>query len=433
MNNTYKKFKVDVLDPISPSFCAAKWLTADFWLHTGVTSSCHLPTPSKIDLDVSAFDISTFNNTAEKLEQKHLMLDGERPDKCSNCWYIEDSNNDAVSHRFIYSEKYYKKLKYTINDFNDQTKPVKIRVAFDTLCNFTCSYCDPSQSTSWLGDVKVHGIYKNIKGDPRYTYQRAGVKDLVDNYDDVYSKFCEYVEYCKDTLTSISTLGGEPLMSPYFWKFVEYLTTIDFKNKVVLDVTTNLSNKKLIERLLNTVDNRFILKFTVSIEAVGKQAEFIRYGLEWDTFVNNLNYIVNNTNSEVVLISTVNNLATDGLVKFLTWYHQLTTQHNNQIRIMMYMVRHPSFQSIQALPQQLKDTYAKELDFWIKTHIISEELTHYLTGISSILKQELDKFEDVDISTLQESAKAFYQEYAKRRNLDITTTFSEDFANWINT
>jgi organic radical activating enzyme len=433
MSDSHKEFKEAVLDTFSSSFCAAKWLTVDFWLHTGTTSSCHLPGPDHIDLNEVEHDISLFNNTKQKLAQKQMMLDGERPDKCSNCWYIEDSGSNTISQRIMYSKLYYEQQPYTVDQFTNDTKPVKIRVAFDTLCNFTCSYCDPSQSTSWLGDVKVHGIYKNIKGDPRYTYQRAGVKDLVDNYDDVYNKFCEYVEYCKDTLTSISTLGGEPLMSPYFWKFVEYLTTIDFKNKVVLDVTTNLSNKKLIERLLNTVDDRFILKFTVSIEAIGKQAEFIRYGLEWDTFVDNLNYIVNNTNSEVVLISTVNNLATDGLVKFLTWYHQLTTQHNNQIRIMMYMVRHPSFQSIQALPQQLKDKYAKELDFWIKTHIISEELTHYLNGISSILKQELDKFENVDIGILQESAKAFYQEYAKRRNLDITTTFSEDFANWINT
>ena len=149
----YKQFKIERLDPISPTFCAAKWLTSDFYLYTGSTSSCHLPTPDKIDFDLVEQDINYFNNTKEKLEQRQLMLRGHQPAKCSNCWQVENSSADAISERVLYSQKFIQD-DFSLLDLTVKQKPKHITVAFDTLCNFTCSYCDASQSTSWATDRK---------------------------------------------------------------------------------------------------------------------------------------------------------------------------------------------------------------------------------------------------------------------------------------
>lgn len=433
MSDTYKKFKVDVLDPISPSFCAAKWLTTDFWLHTGTTSSCHLPAPDKIDLELVKNDIRNFNNTPEKLHQKELMLSGERPDKCSNCWYIEDASSDATSHRFIYSKFYYDNLQYSQSDFNSQTKPVKIRVAFDTLCNFTCSYCDPSQSSSWAGDVKLNGVYKGIKSDPRFTYLRSGSADKVNDYDAVFEYFCEYVEFCKDTLTGIGTLGGEPLMSPYFWTFVDRLQDMNFENKITLDITTNLSNKKLLDKIVNiAVGSDIDLIFVVSIENILAKAEAVRHGLKWDDFSENLHFLLNNTNYEVRLTCTVNNLAIDGLVEFLDWYNQLFSNYPNRLKLYMYPVRHPNFQALQVLPDSLKAHYKKQIDFWINGSTIYDNNIHQVvSSVSSILANSLTEFEGVDTRVLESSARSFYKEYASRRHFNISETFSDELTEWI--
>ena len=43
------KYKKEVLDPKSASFCGAKWYNATIWLGSGMTTSCHHPLPHKID------------------------------------------------------------------------------------------------------------------------------------------------------------------------------------------------------------------------------------------------------------------------------------------------------------------------------------------------------------------------------------------------
>ena len=43
----YIKYKKRVIDPISDSFCAAKWLNATIWLGSGMTTSCHHPPAQK--------------------------------------------------------------------------------------------------------------------------------------------------------------------------------------------------------------------------------------------------------------------------------------------------------------------------------------------------------------------------------------------------
>ena len=99
----YKKFKIERLDPVSPTFCAAKWLSADFWLESGTTSSCHLPPPHKIDLNSVANNIHTINNTKEKINQRSQMLEGKKPEGCSNCWQVEEKNSEAITERIVTS------------------------------------------------------------------------------------------------------------------------------------------------------------------------------------------------------------------------------------------------------------------------------------------------------------------------------------------
>ena len=99
-------FKHLVLDPISASFCAAKWYNATIWLGSGQTTSCHHPPAHAIPTAGLASNPGLIHNTDQKKQDRAMMLRGERPPGCEYCWKIEDMGRDAVSDR-VYKSKIY--------------------------------------------------------------------------------------------------------------------------------------------------------------------------------------------------------------------------------------------------------------------------------------------------------------------------------------
>ena len=48
---THREYKARMIDPVSESFCGAKWYNATIWLGHGGTTSCHHPPAHQIDLE----------------------------------------------------------------------------------------------------------------------------------------------------------------------------------------------------------------------------------------------------------------------------------------------------------------------------------------------------------------------------------------------
>jgi hypothetical protein len=60
---SYIQWRQRVLDPISPTFCAAKNLNATIWLGSGTTSSCHHPPAHRIPLQEVLKDHRAIHST----------------------------------------------------------------------------------------------------------------------------------------------------------------------------------------------------------------------------------------------------------------------------------------------------------------------------------------------------------------------------------
>ena len=105
------EYRQEVLDKLSPSFCAAKWYNATIWLGSGQTTSCHHPPAHAIDAEAVKTNPSALHNTDKKKADRELMLKGERPSGCEYCWKIEDMGVDAVSDRVYKSKISYKDPK----------------------------------------------------------------------------------------------------------------------------------------------------------------------------------------------------------------------------------------------------------------------------------------------------------------------------------
>ena len=94
--------------------------------------------------------------------------------------------------------------------------------------------------------------------------------------------------------------GGEPLLSPNTFKVLEYIQEHWEQNpNISLAINTNLSvPQKLIDKLITIAEDlvnnnkvRELIIFT-SIEATGRQAEYVRFGLNAEEFWSNIDKIL---------------------------------------------------------------------------------------------------------------------------------------------
>ena len=105
---SHREYKARMIDPVSESFCGAKWYNATIWLGSGMTTSCHHPLPHKVSVEDVIANPKALHNTPQKKEERRQMQCGERPKGCEYCWKVEDIGRDNISDRvyksFIYED-----------------------------------------------------------------------------------------------------------------------------------------------------------------------------------------------------------------------------------------------------------------------------------------------------------------------------------------
>jgi len=101
---TLHQYKERIIDPISDSYCGAKWYNATIWLGHGQTASCHHPPGHWIDPSELKANPSAIHNTVHKKKMRKQMQEGTRPAECEYCWKVEDMGKNHISDRVFKTE-----------------------------------------------------------------------------------------------------------------------------------------------------------------------------------------------------------------------------------------------------------------------------------------------------------------------------------------
>lgn len=441
-DESYIEYKQRVMDPISSSFCAAKWLNATIWLGSGSTTSCHLPPAHHIDLNALKDNPSALHNTEHKKRQRAKMLTGERPKECEYCWRIEDMQRNAVSDRVfktvIYSDEAIEKLRQGGADTNVNLETLEI--AFDRTCNFACSYCNASFSTTWAKDIRTNGPYQHLISDGARAYQHNGnwadaVKTGEDNpYVDAFWRW--WPELSK-TLKELRITGGEPLLSPEVWKLFDFFEQ-NGSGEMTFAINSNLGSRdELITKLIEK--SKFIKNFDLytSNESVNEQAEYIRDGLDYDRWCHNVERVIEEGNLRTFnVMMTINSLSlftiTDFMDQMLRWKE---TYGKYKPVWSVNILRFPSFMSPLALPDYIRHERWEHLRNWLAEkgmHPLMHE--HEYDGVQRLV----DYLEVVDQPHWKASEKdmqrrdfkSFYEQYDARRGKEIREAFPQ-LTNWL--
>lgn len=434
-----------VINSVSPSFCSAKWLQTTLYLQNGYNHSCHHPSPHKIPVEELRENPAALHNSKFKKEQRLKMLNGQRPSECDYCWKIEDLDKDYFSDRHYKTSDYWAwdrlhEVRKTVpaSDIN----PSYLEVSFSNVCNFKCTYCSPEVSSKWMEEIERFGPYPTSTSNHDLNWLKQVGKFPYKNSDDnpYVEAFWKYLPDIYGNLRVLRVTGGEPLLSKDVWKLFEYIQYNPNRN-LELAINTNLCvDDKLIDKFIETINDlkEYVGRIDVytSLESVGEQAEYSRYGLNYAQWSNNINKVLSETDVTVNIMTTINALSVTTTAEFLNDVLALREQYNetpahNRIPISINYLRWPTHLSVNVLPIELRKQY--------RDHILttSEQWLKYnSTGAARLYLEEWDqikRFCDYLVTEQQNPTDffKFIDEIDKRRNTNFVTAFPElkDFYN----
>ena len=397
-----------IRDETSPTFCLAKFHEASIWVYSGKIASCHY-TPFLQVGDT----VETFYNPAEKRDQQKRMLAGEQPPACDSCWRYE--NLGLTSDRTRKSLSF--KDHLTAEDYKNPNfvfKPKALELAFNNTCNLACSYCSPQFSTSWINDIRVNGVYTDIKTDDRRHYQ----KDMAELNEMIkpphMELFWKWFETVMEGLESIRVSGGEPLMHEEVFQLFAMMTRVNPNIETVIH--SNLCQKPVVmDRFFEKIKGLNNLRMNISNESAGETAEFIREGMVYSEWLTNIERLGNSTVKEFSISTTVSAIALQSLDQMYLDIIDIRKRTKVKPYISINMVDKPEFQGFACLTRQERDFYInKYTNFYasIKDDLLPVEHEH----CNRLIKFLDEGFIRENQAEMRRDSDIFFEQYTKRRN-----------------
>lgn len=442
-NESDLEYKRRVIDIKSDSFCGAKWYNATIWLGSGMTTSCHHPLPHKVSAEDVVANPKALHNTVQKKKERAQMQVGHRPAGCEYCWKIEDIGRDNISDRV------YKTVIYEDKDLDDaynlpadeDVDLQTLEIAFDRTCQFACSYCNPAFSSTWVKDIRNNGAYTNLVSDGRNHFTHIHDSNQLYTYGEVNPYVEAFHKWWETdlhrTLKELRITGGEPLMSGDLWKLLDWFKSNKGKSTTRLAINSNLGTEVDLDRLLSSIEGQEVDIYT-SQEATAVQAEYIRDGLDYNSWLRNVQKLLDSDNIRAVhCMATINALCLDSLPKLLTsLLHLKTCYGRDRVSFTLNILRFPSFQSALVLPDDLRTQYKDALQAWLDKNINDpllheHEINHTQRLIDYLDVVKTPHSEAFELDKLRNDFKQFYQQYDERRNKNFTLAFP-NLAEWYN-
>lgn len=493
----------DKLNGVSKSLCLAKWQQVSIHLPQGLTQSCYHPPTHVIPIDEIKRNPSALHNTQQKISERKQMLEGQRPDGCSYCWKIEDAkcsdNTENLSDRHYRSSEWWSEPTFdevVSNPFDYDVTPRYVEVNFNQACNFKCMYCSPHLSTTWEEEVEQYGGYiltGSIHNDITALEQKGLMPLKVANKDNPYVEaFWKWWPTIYRKLRVFRMTGGEPLMDKNTFKILDYVNT-NPHGQLELSITSNMCppDQKLFDMFVTKVQDIEKIRtyedkenfnehignhwyvdkgfkhfwLYVSLDSVGRQAEYIRTGLDYDRLLTNTHTFLGETrHTTVSFINTFNILSIPKLKDFLKLILELrkefggnaqeefliapesteeeklngivhkhyTQEKYQRIFFDIPLLRYPNWFSVQNATPELIDI-VKDCITFMEENEQTENYGQTLEGFKpheiSKLKRNLAIIQEglpqAAINTNRRQFLEFIEQYDSRRNLDFSKTFPE--------
>lgn len=431
-----RKFEQEVMNPISPTFCLAKWYRTSVRFDHGVSYSCHHCKVEKINLEKLAGDPSAVTNTDAVMAHRQEMLDGARPKECEYCWQAEDKGE--ISDRIIKTHDIYTRLKEREPDLIEKTvastsaSPRILEICFDNTCNFKCSYCSPVCSSKFAEELVQFGPYptKTTRTQP------GDQRKILNREENPYAEaFWKWWPELRNELLEIRITGGEPMLSKRLYDLFDTIMEDDNPNLGITLNTNFCPTPDLFDKFMIYIHRMAAkahkIRVFVSMESVGARAEYSRFGMDYKMFIANIERFMAETTNDFFFMLTNNALSITGLKAMLEYYVDLKRRYPNRVFLTSHLVRHPAYLDIRILPKELLRPFYDDLKqfmvdndrhFFHDAKIQVNRSIEYMMEQAEFVKR---KEREASLPDLQEDFVKFVDEYDRRRGTNFLQTFPE--------
>ena len=220
-------------------------------------------------------------------------------------------------------------------------------------------------------------------------------------------------------------------MSAHTWRLIDWFKNNRGKSNTRLAINSNLGTDVDIDRLLESTQGLAIDLYT-SNESVGAHAEYIRDGLVWDDWANNVERLLDSGQFRGIhVMCTINALCLSSLDQLLDCIVNWKLEYGRDaISFTLNILRFPSFQSPLILPETYREAArAKLVDFAVRhkghNYLHEHEINHVqrLTDYLDVVRTP--HREAFELPQLRADFRNFYQQYDQRRGKNLTQTFAE--------
>ena len=251
------------------------------------TVCCRSETPI-----VKLSELKDFKTDPNYVSIRQKMLDGEMiPDHCEACYSIE--RKGILSARQQETVEWANILNInSLNDLDKIVAPAYYEVRPDNKCNLQCRTCNPLNS---------HLIAKE--------YKKLNI-GMVESLPKKHTSGFEIIKF--DNLKKLYVAGGEPMVMPAFYQFLD-----DCINNANTDfeMLVNTNGTKLSTRFKNQLKNFSNFQFVFSIDGFQELNYYVSWPANWDTIVEKIRYlrehnhrVTVNTTVSIYNISSLNKL-----------------------------------------------------------------------------------------------------------------------------
>ena len=322
------------------------------------------------------------------LTTKHNMYYNKPGPTCDVCYDLERDTNsfDVISDRIFYLKEL-KDVNRNIYKSIDAFELSTIDIRWNNTCNFACAYCSPEFSSKWATEL---GVTFDVVPQRRLEQMKQYVFDRAEQLKHVY------------------LAGGEPLLMK---ENLELLELLQEKNpQVNLRINTNLSKTgtKVFEKICEFPN----VHWTVSVDEMGDEFEYIRYGGSWEDFLDNLNQI-RGLDHKITFNMLHHLLNYRSLFNTIRFFKNLGF-HNNSFVIGALL--QPEYLNIRHLPESMLQSVEQELQDWINQKpgfLLENGLRNVLQYIKTPMKKNIEY-------CLAEIARM-----DQRRNINSRAVFTE--------
>lgn len=265
-------------------------------------------------------------------------------DVCRTCKDQEKAN--SRSHRQYYISKFN-------NDFADYKRELEHIIATDSqptfyhsaelngirgnICNLSCNMCSSDASSEYNKEAIIIGeeYIKKLEREPEVS------KKFLDDLISILQKTCE-----------IKFTGGEPLIGNGIYNLIDQIESK--KDKQLRVITNGTQNAdKFIEKSKGF--RRVVIN--VSMEAIGKLNNYIRYPSKFEVINSNINKFIHAPHIETYITSTVGALNVGNI-------HKMCEYYGDRFIAGSYIVNNSY--NIASIPPDIKDLYLNRLYSYAK-------------------------------------------------------------------